>query len=166
VSMSLPHPVRAVIVVAAALGALALSAGPASADPKDLDLSDAFPCRHLDSSHAERWFCPLTQNNVPVYATPSANAERIGWLRVRGPVDNPKNWFLYQIKAELYSPPGKTAANHWWGFTQADKAGRKPGSDGWGYVSETYFKGGGNLEPDGLLPERTPSACGKDGQLC
>jgi hypothetical protein len=112
--------------------------------------------------NSEQWFCALTQNNVPVYAAPTPASERIGWLHVRGPVDNPKNWFLHQVEAAPYSPPGKPAiVNDWWAFTRADKVGRKPGDLGWGYVPEVYFNGGGNLVPDGLLPKDTPAVCGE-----
>lgn len=36
--------------------------------------------------------------------------------------------------------------NYWWAATMAD-------NDTWGYVSEVYFRGGGNDQPDGGLRE-------------
>ena len=153
---------RAVLSTAmAALAALAIVAGPAAADPPAS--TDAFPCLPVGWD----WRCPLTQNKVPVYATPTVGSEQIGWLWVRGAEPKKYNSFVHQVEGEIYSKPGKSSVkNQWWGFTQADKAGRKPGDSGWGYVPEVYFKGGDNFESDRALPISPASRCGADLHFC
>jgi hypothetical protein len=150
----IPRTLRAVLTTAAAASALALAAVPAAADPPVLPDNDDSPCIQRAGAPSDQWFCPLTQNNVPVYASPDPGSERIGWLHFRGPTSNPRNFFLHQVRTVPFSPAGKPAVvNDWWAFTKADRAGRKPGSPGWGYVPEVYFKGGTNLVPDKALPK-------------
>jgi hypothetical protein len=147
-----------------AAAALALTAGPASADPHEITGPDPFPCVQRIAGPINPWFCPLTQNKVPVYKAPDPASSQIGVLNLRGPTTRPRNFFLHQVRAELYSPPGKpNVVNDWWGYTRADIAGRAPFSDGWGYVPEVYFKGGDNFVPDAGLPRQAAPLILPDG---
>jgi hypothetical protein len=156
---------RTVLAAAVAATALTTAASTAAADPS-VPRPDSFPCIQHKPGQLE-WFCPLTQNRVPVYAAPDSHAQQIGWLLSRGPTRNPRNFFFYQVHADLFELPGNRAVtNDWWGYTQADKAGRKT-ADGLGYVPEVYFKGGGPFVPDATLPthDRPPVVNSNEGPI-
>lgn len=140
---------RVLLALTACLLALGASTGSAAAH-------DAFPCgpqvdHHFRGSTFRVQYCPLTQGHVPVLDSPSSHSKRIGWLNEGGSA----NWFFDQsCTGYWYNPilhqtdyPFRLGPyiNGWWASTFSDAPSRL------GYVSEVYFRGGGNWEGDGRL---------------
>lgn len=131
--------VQAIAVAAVSVAATtAVGIGPANA-------SDAYPCgkvvyvppaKHATGGYAQ--YCPITQRNVPVRASRSPSARIVGYLYQGGSA----NWFGYQWTG--YTQHLGSYYNNWWATTEADNGS-------FGYVSEVYFKGGGNDERDATL---------------
>ncbi len=102
--------------------------------------TDKYPCGSSFSRMGKTvQTCSLTQNGVPVFADTGGSQSRIGILNKAG-----GNWFVCQKKGSPHTLGGAT--NDWWAKTYSD--------DGkWGWVPETYFKGGANNEKDAGLRE-------------
>src|SRR6266511_2892154 len=122
------------------LGVGALSAfGTIVVTPSTAFATDNYPCsapwRHPRLGimvHTCPDWSPAINNDIPVYygASPSLQGY------IHAPWDD---WYVCQMQ-------GPTAQlqnyyNDWWAWTMADNGL-------WGWVSETYFRGGPNFEPD------------------
>ena len=134
---------RLLAVAIATAGALALSAAPAAA-------VDSSPCGKevvADWTDQPVQPCPLTSpepnGGIPVYTTPIPNAAGAtppapaSWM-----YGTDGKYFLCDAQftnAMFYHPKGWR--NNWWAYTRSDFGV-------WGWVSETYFAGGANDEPD------------------
>ena len=96
-------------------------------------------------------YCPIwmpTRGYVPVHALGSGRPVEVGRLTAAGKA----NWFICQMNyvAIDYTAPGTGYRNTWWALTISDD-----GHKAW--VSEVYFRGGDNYEPDRGLRQ-----CGTD----
>jgi hypothetical protein len=151
----------ATLATAALTLTLVLALAPAAAHA-----TDSWPC---GAQTTKSWssqpvqLCPLTSAGalapngwVPVYSSPIAVADNqqppapAGWLHS---VDG--QYFVcdrYIADAD-YNHPTQTWHHHWWAWTLADSPAV------WGWVNETYFKGGNDDEADVAL-RRCPSAAG------
>jgi hypothetical protein len=124
-----------------ALAATAISALGAAATAQATDNYPCGPARTSPGGVRGVHYCPLWTGHVPVYdrsAITNDNPKVVGWLRQGGRA----NWFIAQCSAargiEFHLG---SYYNNWWAFTEADNRH-------WGWVSEVYFKGGGNNERD------------------
>jgi len=146
-----------------AIAVLALAAAVAAPSAR---ATDSWPC---GGQTTKPWStqpvqqCPLTSAGalapngwVPVYTNPIAVADNqqppapAGWLHG---VDG--QFFVcdrYIADAD-YNYPTQTWHHHWWAYTLADSPAV------WGWVNETYFKGGNDDEADAGL-RRCPSGTG------
>jgi hypothetical protein len=127
-------------VAGAALGAQATL--PAAASAGD-DRPCTAPFHH--ATHGPVQYCPLwmpSKGYVPVHALASGKPVEIGRLDEAGSA----NWFICQLNYPgiRYTAPGTRYSNTWWALTVSDD-----GHKGW--VSEVYFSGGANDEPDAGL---------------
>jgi hypothetical protein len=77
----------------------------------------------------------------------------VGVLRAGGST----NWFVGQGYGAIFV--AGNLQNGWWAYTLSDKD--SSGNSHWGWVPETYFKGGNNNEPDAGL-----ALCGTQGTIC
>jgi hypothetical protein len=110
--------------------------------------------------------CPLTQANVPVYASPDDgnNQRPIGYLRAGGSA----NWFVGQIYRSNFALGG--LSNRWWAYTLSDRD--QSGQSRWGWVPQVYFQGGENDERDAGLyqcadhPSTPPAETGPQPNRC
>ncbi|WP_155891976.1 hypothetical protein [Conexibacter woesei] len=149
-----------------AIAALALAAAVALAAAPSAHATDSWPC---GSQTTKPWstqpvqLCPLTPAGalapngwVPVYTNPVAVPDDqqppapAGWLH-----STDGEYFVcdrYVADAD-YNHPTQTWHHHWWAYTLADSPAV------WGWVNETYFKGGNDDEADAGL-RRCPSATG------
>jgi hypothetical protein len=127
---------RLIVVVAMlVLGAAAATAAPASA-------SDGSPCGP-GVGYNGWWvqYCPdwSPNNSIPVHRDPSARSPTVGSIYAPG-----DDWYVCQKRV-----PGSVYAlgryrSDVWAWTLSDN-GR------WGWVSEVYFRGGGNFDADARL---------------
>src|SRR4051794_23054882 len=146
-----------------AIAVLALAAAVAAPSAR---ATDSWPC---GGQTTKPWSsqpvqpCPLTPAGalapngwVPVYTSPIAVADNqqppapAGWLHG---IDG--QYFVcdrYIADAD-YNHPTQTWHHHWWAYTLADSPAV------WGWVNETYFKGGDDDEADAGL-RRCPSGGG------
>jgi hypothetical protein len=123
------------------VGALAVAAvvAPAGASAST---SDTIPCG-AEFAHAGTivQYCPdwSPNNYIPVYAGHSIGSGQIGTIYAPG-----NDWYECQHKYpnDIYALG--PYQNDWWAKTMADN-GR------WGWISEVYFRGGNNYEPDAGL---------------
>ena len=127
-------------VAGAALGAFA-------AQPTAALSADGEPCRPpvTRDGYGKVQHCPIwlpSKGYVPVHALGSGNPVEIGRLDEAGSV----NWFICQMRYPSidYAAPGTSYRNDWWALTVSDD-----GKKGW--VSEVYFNGGDNDQPDAAL---------------
>lgn len=81
-------------------------------------------------------YCPLWRDNVPVRRSPDPNSRVVGYLWNGGW----RNWFFCEA-AGRPQYLGRLV-NAWWAATVADGNAER------GWVSEVYFSGGLNWEPD------------------
>lgn len=134
----------ALVTLLMAAGLLAV-AKPAAAD-------DSAPCWYHQTRTVQNpngstvavdvYKCSLWTGNVPVRESPAPGAPIVGYLNQGGSV----NWFTSQGHTGDHSRQYLNGYhNKYWAHTMADN-GR------WGFVSEVYFTGGGNDEPDAGLP--------------
>src|SRR6266436_2393327 len=125
-------------VVTAAIGQLHAQANVTVAAPPAAAPTTPAPAP-LQSSR------PLASANVPVFDSPDAGnaAKQVGVLHLGGDT----NWFVGQSYRSTFV--SGALRNGWWAFTLSDKD--SSGKSHWGWVPETYFKGGGNNEPDAGL---------------
>lgn len=106
------------------------------------------PHRGKNVSYCPDW-APAGERGIPVRKAPRANAEVVDYIDPAG-----DDWYechRRMEKAFTLRPQG--FRNNWWAYTLGDglgKFGRK--AEGW--VSETYFQGGGN-QPAANLQECT-----------
>jgi serine/threonine-protein kinase len=128
--------------------------------PPPTATTDKYPCgaqfteTNSGTGHrAQR--CPLASANVPVFDSPDAGnaAKQVGVLHLGGDT----NWFVGQSYRSTFV--SGALRNGWWAFTLSDKD--SSGNSHWGWVPETYFKGGGNDEPDAGL-----FICGTHANSC
>ncbi len=133
---------------------------PAPTTPPPTATTDKYPCgaqfteTNSGTGHrAQR--CPLASANVPVFDSPDAGnaAKQVGVLHLGGDT----NWFVGQSFHSTFV--SGALKNGWWAFTLSDKD--SSGNSHWGWVPETYFKGGGNFEPDAGL-----FVCGTHANSC
>src|SRR4051794_32723177 len=144
-----------------AIAVLALAAAVAAPSAR---ATDSWPC---GGQTTKPWStqpvqqCPLTgalapNGWVPVYTSPIAVADNqqppapAGWLHG---IDG--QFFVcdrYIADAD-YNHPTQTWHHHWWAYTLADSPAV------WGWVNETYFKGGNDDEADAGL-RRCPAPAG------
>ncbi|WP_219471598.1 hypothetical protein [Nonomuraea rhizosphaerae] len=85
--------------------------------------------------------CPdwAPTGGIPVYSTPhQESAEIVGRVNAAG-----DDWYECATRGDDYDAE-EGLVNDWWAQTMADN-GR------WGYVSQVYFQGGDNWEPDAGL---------------
>ncbi len=90
---------------------------------------------------------------APEMAVPSPVTEKVGVLHLGGDT----NWFVGQSYRSTFV--SGALKNGWWAFTLSDKD--SAGNSHWGWVPETYFKGGANNEPDAGL-----FICGTHANSC
>jgi hypothetical protein len=139
------------LVAAAAAALMALGLGAQAAEAYD-----AYPC---DTPRTRNFVwhgytyprvvvmtCPLWTGNVPVRAYNSPRAPVVGKLVQGGSA----NWFVVEKRGDRQSVSGAT--NIYWASTMADNGA-------WGWVSEVYFRGGGNDEDDRGLLFPGPMTC-------
>jgi hypothetical protein len=88
-----------------------------------------------------------------VYSSPDGHGVQVGVLRAGGSA----NWFVGQSYRSSFVRGN--LQNGWWAYTLSDKD--SAGNSHWGWVPETYFKGGNNNEPDAGL-----FMCGTHGNIC
>ncbi|MDP4500425.1 hypothetical protein [Nonomuraea turcica] len=125
---------QAAIAMSVALAGLATAAPAAQAAA-----GDAQPCgRQYQHNGRTVQNCPdwSPSGSIPVYASP-AKGRIVGTINPAG-----GDWYLCQKTGASYERGGYR--NYWWASTMAD-------NNQWGYVSEVYFRGGGNNEPDAGL---------------
>jgi hypothetical protein len=98
---------------------------------------------------------PTFSAGVPVFDSPDAGngAKQVGVLHLGGDT----NWFVGQSYRSTFV--SGALRNGWWAFTLSDKD--SSGTSHWGWVPETYFKGGGNDESDAGL-----FVCGTHANSC
>jgi hypothetical protein len=128
------EPTMRRILLIAMLTAITLAAAPANA-PK-VAAEDESPCGYTfphEGSTAQ--YCPLWRGNVPVYDTDGSNRHVVGYLVHGGWA----NWFLCHRVGSTYVYEGHM--NNWWALTMADNGK-------WGFVSEVFFAGGEDFDPD------------------
>jgi hypothetical protein len=123
---------------------------PSRLHPPPTATTDKYPCgaqfTETDSGTGHRaQRCPLASANVPVFDSPDAGnaAKQVGVLHLGGDT----NWFVGQSYRSTFV--SGALRNGWWAFTLSDKD--SSGNSHWGWVPETYFKGGANFEPDAGL---------------
>jgi hypothetical protein len=128
--------------------------------PPPTATTDKYPCgaqfteTNSGTGHrAQR--CPLASANVAVFDSPDAGnaARQVGVLHLGGDT----NWFVGQSYRSTFV--SGSLRNGWWAFTLSDKD--SSGNSHWGWVPETFFKGGGNNEPDAGL-----FICGTHANSC
>jgi len=90
---------------------------------------------------------------APEMAVPSPVTEKVDVLHLGGDT----NWFVGQSYRSTFV--SGALKNGWWAFTLSDKD--SAGNSHWGWVPETYFKGGANNEPDAGL-----FVCGTHANSC
>jgi hypothetical protein len=136
-----PRRALAVLTTVVAVGGLSVAAEAAPVKPTTCFTKRAHSPRH--------WFCPLNKpNRIPVFAEPSLR-DRVGFLTVGGTA----NWFRYQVRGDnvqrgtFLNALGRFE-NDWWAYTLADVADEPGKPAPMGYVSETYFSGGGDVTHD------------------
>jgi hypothetical protein len=108
--------------------------------------ADAFPCGALfevtigQDVHTVQ-MCPDWHDSgrIEVYADTSVDSGVVGEIAVAG-----DHWYECGRQGDALYLSGGDVGNDWWARTMAD-TGR------WGYVSQLYFKGGGDFEPDAGL---------------
>jgi hypothetical protein len=140
-----------VLLVAATLVVplLIVSASPAAAH-------DSYPCGpQYFQPWAAKWDtplpvnpnrvqdCPLWKGSVPVYAfVKGRNPGIVGYLNSAS-----GNWFYCQFQVATTEGTYRYGSyyNTWWAATVSDYP------YAFGYVSEVFFKGGNNNEPDATL---------------
>ena len=83
--------------------------------------------------------CPdwSPNNSIPVHVQPDPNSRIVGYIYAPG-----DDWYICEVSAARQDAYGYH--NVWWATTKADNGN-------WGWVSEVYFAGGGNDEPDAGL---------------
>lgn len=127
--------------IASAASTVVLASGLTGVPAAPAFASDAFPCgapwNHPPYGTVQT--CPDWSPNrtIPVYYTAFPNSEVIGTM-VGG-----SNWYVCQMQTSGESVLG-SSQNDWWARTMADNGN-------WGWVPETYFRGGDNDEADGGL---------------
>ncbi|MFC4113861.1 hypothetical protein [Nonomuraea zeae] len=108
--------------------------------------ADAFPCGApfevtigRDVHTVQK--CPdwSDSGRIEVYADTSVDSGAVGEVSVAG-----DQWYECGRQGGSVYLSGGDVGNDWWARTRAN-TGR------WGYVSQLYFKGGGNFEPDAGL---------------
>ena len=117
------------------VAALVLAVGLAS--PQGASAYDNAPCgpQWHHARYGDVQSCPLWRGNVPVHRNADPGSPVVGYLYQGGW----SNWFFCEAAGRPYYYG--SLVNAWWGLTVADN-----GPTGW--VSEVYFAGGGNWEPD------------------
>jgi hypothetical protein len=97
--------------------------------------------------------CSMWRDSVPVVSSASGDGihDEVGEL-----VNAEGNWFTCQLQGSSYQVPGTDYVNDLWAATMADNGE-------WGFVSQAYFSGGDNNEPDGNLAMCTPSSGEESG---
>ncbi|SDH51217.1 hypothetical protein [Nonomuraea jiangxiensis] len=139
-------------VVGTAVGTVAVLTGSLTGSARAR--ADDFPCgvpfeRVIDGEAHTVQICPdwAPDGRIPVHAT-VRDIRVVGHIEAAG-----DDWYACGLKGRRHAL-GNGRVNDWWAKTMADNGA-------WGYVSQLYFRGGGNLEPDrGLLrcaPERPVS---------
>ncbi|MEO3869337.1 hypothetical protein ABGB18_10945 [Nonomuraea sp. B12E4] len=114
-------------------------AGPAWARADDSPCGVPFE-RVIDGEAHTVQICPdwSPDGRIPVHAT-VRDTRVVGHIEAAG-----DDWYACGLKGRRHAL-GNGRLNDWWAKTMADNGT-------WGYVSQVYFRGGGNLEPDrGLL---------------
>lgn len=111
-------------------------------------LADAYPCTYSGRYPSVPYACPVWwpgDGRIPIYEFPSQSSRVIDYLlRSTG-----TQYFNCEVGGGRYSAYGYT--NVYWGWTYGDKYGQ------WGYVSEVFFRGGGNDQSDPGLPLCAPN---------
>lgn len=131
---------RKLLVTAAV--ALAVFASTVASAP-EASAADAFPCGppwfHPSSPEPVQTCPDWSPNNwIPVYASPSSGTV-VGHIYAPG-----NDWYVCQWRFAAWVHTLFGYQNDWWAYTLADNGG-------WGWVPETYFRGGANFEPDAGL---------------
>lgn len=111
-------------------------------------LADAYPCTHSPRYSSLPYACPVwwpADGRIPVHEFPSQSSQVIDYLYSWSGTQ----YFNCELGGGRYSAYGYT--NVWWGWTQGDVNGQ------WGYVSEVFFRGGGNDQSDPGLPLCAPN---------
>ncbi|GAA5129180.1 hypothetical protein GCM10023320_49280 [Pseudonocardia adelaidensis] len=125
---------------AASVGSAVAPARPIEGDPGPE--SDDEPCggNRTVSGFEGVQICPdwSPDGRIPVYEKPRADSKRIGFINAAG-----DDFYICQLKGGTHELRG--FENNWWAFTKAD------GDAGFGYVPQTYFKGGGPNVKDATL---------------
>ena len=135
--MSIRH-VSTALVVAPLIVAAAAPAAQAFA-------GDSQPCGKAYQHHTYTvQNCPDWSpiGSIPVYES-ARKGTIVGHIDPAG-----ADWYLCEKAGASYTLGGYR--NFWWAATMAD-------NDRWGYVSEVYFRGGGNDESDAGLRECPPA---------
>ncbi|MFD0775699.1 hypothetical protein ACFQZ2_17335 [Streptomonospora algeriensis] len=129
------------------LAAVGLSAVPAAAaDGQPCAFTGDYRTMPTGNTVQVRWcpdWSPRSDGRIPVYEAPSGGSVA-GWINNTG---TRTNWYVCQVDGARHSAGGYW--NTWWALTKSD-------TGQWGWVSEVYFRGGGNGERDGGLPVGCP----------
>ncbi|MBF8186059.1 hypothetical protein ITP53_09935 [Nonomuraea sp. K274] len=124
----------------AALAAAAPSAQAAQAAAQSVQ-ADGSPCGP-QYQHNGRTVqnCPdwSPSGSIPVYGS-NAKGTVVGYIDPAG-----TDWYVCEVTGASHTVG--EYRNYWWALTMAD-------NHKWGYVSEVYFRGGGNDQDDGGLRE-------------
>jgi hypothetical protein len=121
---------------------------------------DSYPCGKRTTVTLNGWrydvqYCPLWRGNVPVHENPWPGSRVVGYLTYGGRA----NWFAYQCPEPEHPYHLDGYWNSWYGYTMADN-GR------WGFVSEVYFSGGNDNEPDRKLIKQSQLLSDPAYDLC
>ncbi|NRQ40026.1 hypothetical protein HII36_50615 [Nonomuraea sp. NN258] len=138
------NPWRRIISAGTALvAAAALAAslgGPAQARADAHPCGEPYPHEVGGTVHTVQ-ICPdwAPDGRIPVYSTvQESSGEIVGYIEAAGP-----DWYECGLRGDDYDAL-EGVVNDWWAGTMADNGA-------WGYVSQVYFRGGGNWEPDANL---------------
>ncbi|MEV0383684.1 hypothetical protein [Nonomuraea sp. NPDC050643] len=122
------------------LTAAALTAGPAQArvdhDPCDREFQKRVGGVWHTVQICREWG---DGGKIPVHANTSLESPVVGWIWIAG-----DDWYECGLKGGLYNIGGGEFVHDWWARTMAD-------NDRWGYVSQIYFTGQGQMEADAGL---------------